>query len=105
MFSCGELYNIIVLFSKTFIRIIVCNRKLKGGSTTKNSTFFDVEFNYHFRKVFYFKKFFYTNKDITIIQNGAIFVNAFMSFKVEIGMIYNKIAIIFAIMVYSPSKS
>ena len=45
------------------------------------------------------------NKDIIIIQNGAIFVNDFMSFKVEIRMIYNKITIIFAIMVYSPSKS
>ena len=31
----------------------------------------------------------YTNKDTIIIQNGAIFVNAFMSFKVEIRMIYN----------------
>ena len=85
--------------------MIVCNRKLKGGSTTKNSTSKNVEFSYHFRKVFYFKKSVYTNKDIIIIQNGAIFVNDFMSFKVEIRMIYNKIAIIFAIMVYSPSKS
>ena len=76
-----------------------------GNSTTKNSTFFDVELSYRFRKVFYFKKSFYTNKDTIIIQNGAIFVNAFMSFKVEIRMIYNKIAIIFAIMAYSPSKS
>ena len=64
-----------------------------------------VEWYHNFRKVFYFKKSFYINKDITIIQNGAKFVNAFMSFKVEIRMIYNKITIIFAIMVYSPSKS